>query len=53
MFELLAGNAGIALGALPAGDVELAVLAVTLGGNRRQRSPSVSWKPRDVPILEQ
>jgi hypothetical protein len=29
MFELLYGNAGIALGALHAGDIELALVAVT------------------------
>jgi hypothetical protein len=35
MFKLLAGNAGIALGALHVGDVELAVLAVMPNSGRR------------------
>lgn len=50
MFELLSGNAGIALGALHAGDVELAVAAVT--PYLTQADPTsfgVNWKVRPSP----
>ena len=47
MFELLAGNAGIALGALAAGDEELALLAVTPYLSTADPTPGgVNWKVR-------
>jgi hypothetical protein len=47
MFELLAGNAGIALGALHAGDIELAVLAVTPYLQTADPTPGgVNWAVR-------
>jgi hypothetical protein len=47
MFELLAGNAGIGLGALAAGDVELALLAVTPYLAAADPTPGgVNWKVR-------
>ena len=50
MFELLAGNAGIALGALHAGDVELAVLAVTPYLQTADPTPGgVNWAVRPSP----
>ncbi len=46
-FELLGGNAGIALGALTAGDVELAVLAVTPYARTWKPTPGgVQWEVR-------
>lgn len=46
-FELLAGNAGIALGALAAGDPDLAVLAVTPYLRTAERTVSgVQWEVR-------
>lgn len=50
MFELLMGNAGIGLGALRAGDLELAVLAVTpyvATADRTQHG--VNWPVRPTP----
>ncbi|HEY6422519.1 MAG TPA: lanthionine synthetase LanC family protein [Pseudonocardiaceae bacterium] len=50
MFELLAGNAGIALGALHASDVELAVLAVTPYLQTADPTPGgVNWAVRPSP----
>ncbi len=50
MFELLAGNAGIGLGALCAGDVELAVAAVTPYLTTADRTPhGVNWAVRPTP----
>lgn len=50
MFELLAGNAGIALGALHAGDVELAVLAVEPYLRTADRTPGgINWAVRPSP----
>ena len=47
LFELLGGNAGIALGALRAGDVDLAVTAVTPYLRRAERTPGgVHWEHR-------
>jgi hypothetical protein len=47
MFELLAGNAGIGLGALAADDVELALLAVTPYLHTADPTPDgVNWKVR-------
>jgi hypothetical protein len=47
MFELLAGNAGIGLGALAADDVELALLAVTPYLDSADPTPGgVNWKVR-------
>lgn len=47
MFELLAGNAGIALGALAAGDLDLALLAVTPYLHTADPTPGgVNWKVR-------
>jgi Lanthionine synthetase C-like protein len=47
MFELLAGNAGIGLGALAAGDVELALLAVTPYLRTADPTPGgVNWRVR-------
>lgn len=46
-FELLGGNAGIALGALAVGDVELALLAVTpYLRTAEQTSSGVHWETR-------
>ncbi len=46
-FELLGGNAGIALGALSVGDVELAILAVTPYLHRAEPTASgVQWEVR-------
>jgi hypothetical protein len=50
MFELFAGNAGIALGALHAGDVELAVLAVAPYLHTADPTPGgVNWAVRPGP----
>jgi hypothetical protein len=50
MFELLFGNAGIGLGALHAGDVELAVLAVTPYLAAADATPGgVNWAVRPSP----
>ncbi|MGN6301993.1 MAG: lanthionine synthetase LanC family protein, partial [Angustibacter sp.] len=50
MFELLVGNAGIALGALHAGDVDLAVSAVTPYLTTADRTThGVSWAVRPSP----
>ncbi len=50
MFELLGGNAGIALGALQAGDPELAVLAVEPYLRTADRTPGgVNWAVRPSP----
>ncbi|MFF5079199.1 lanthionine synthetase LanC family protein [Actinoplanes sp. NPDC000266] len=50
MFELLFGNAGIALGALHAGDLELAVLAVTPYLGAADPTPGgVNWAVRPSP----
>lgn len=50
MFELLYGNAGIALGALHAGDLELAVLAVTPYLQTADPTPDgVNWAVRPGP----
>jgi len=50
MFELLVGNAGIGLGALWAGDVDLAVMAVTPYLATADRSPGgVNWPVRPSP----
>jgi Lanthionine synthetase C-like protein len=50
MFELLGGNAGIALGALHAGDPELAVLAVEPYLRAADRTPGgVNWAVRPGP----
>lgn len=50
MFELLAGNAGIALGALWAGDVDLAVLAVTPYLTTADRTEhGMNWAVRPSP----
>jgi hypothetical protein len=50
MFELFAGNAGIALGALHAGDVELAVLAVAPYLDTADPTPGgVNWAVRPGP----
>ncbi|GAB3409198.1 glycoside hydrolase family protein [Flindersiella endophytica] len=50
MFELLAGNAGIGLGALQVGDVELAVLAVTPYLRTADPTPGgVNWAVRPGP----
>ena len=47
MFELLSGNAGIGLGALAAGDEELALLAVTPYLRTADPTPGgVNWKVR-------
>ncbi|MDI5968825.1 lanthionine synthetase LanC family protein [Streptomyces sp. SL13] len=46
-FDLLGGNAGVALGALAAGDVELAVLAVTPYTTTAETTPvGVVWETR-------
>jgi hypothetical protein len=46
-FELLGGNAGIALGALAAGDLELALLAVTPYLSTAEQTPGgVHWEVR-------
>jgi len=50
MFELLAGNAGIALGALHAGDLELAVLAAEPYLAAADPTPGgVNWAVRPTP----
>ena len=50
MFELLGGNAGIALGALHAGDLELAVLAVVPYLDTADPTPGgVNWAVRPGP----
>jgi LPS sulfotransferase NodH len=50
MFELLFGNAGIALGALHAGDIELAVLAVAPYLRTADPTPGgVNWPVRPSP----
>jgi len=50
MFELLFGNAGIGLGALSVGDLELAVLAVTPYLTTADRTPGgVNWAVRPSP----
>lgn len=50
MFELLGGNAGIGLGALQAGDVELALLAVmSYLGAADPTSGGVNWAVRPSP----
>lgn len=50
MFELLAGNAGIGLGALAAGDDELALLAVTPYLKTADPTPGgVNWPVRPSP----
>lgn len=50
MFELLAGNAGIGLGALQAGDVDLAVLAVAPYVDTADATPGgVNWAVRPSP----
>ena len=47
MFELLAGNAGVGLGALYVGDLELALLAVTPYLNTADETPGgVNWAVR-------
>jgi hypothetical protein len=50
MFELLIGNAGIGLGALHAGDPDLAVMAVTPYLTTADRTPhGVNWAVRPSP----
>ncbi len=50
MFELLAGNAGVGLGALYVGDLELALLAVTPYLNTADETPGgVNWAVRPGP----
>lgn len=50
MTELLAGNAGIALGALACGEVDLAVTAVTPYARWADRTPAgVNWPVRPTP----
>jgi len=50
MFELMAGNAGIGLGALHAGDLDLAVLAVTPYLTTADSTPGgVNWPVRPSP----
>jgi hypothetical protein len=50
MFELFAGNAGIALGALHAGDLDLALLAVTPYLRTADPTPGgVNWAVRPTP----
>ncbi len=50
MFELLFGNAGIGLGALAAGDVELAVAAVTpYLSTADPTAHGVNWPVRPTP----
>jgi hypothetical protein len=50
MFELLAGNAGIGLGALEVGDLELALLAVTPYLTTADPTPAgVNWAVRPSP----
>jgi Lanthionine synthetase C-like protein len=50
MFELLMGNAGIGLGALHAGDLDLAVTAVTPYLTAADRTPcGVNWAVRSSP----
>jgi hypothetical protein len=50
MFELFAGNAGIGLGALHAGDLDLAVMAVTPYLSTADRTPGgVNWAVRPSP----
>ncbi len=50
MFELLMGNAGIGLGALHAGDQDLAILAVTPYLTTADRTPGgVNWAVRPSP----
>ena len=50
MFELLMGNAGIALGALHAGDLDLAVIAVTPYLTTADPTPfGVNWPVRPSP----
>jgi hypothetical protein len=50
MFELLMGNAGIGLGALHAGDLDLAVTAVTPYLTTADRTPwGVNWAVRPSP----
>jgi lantibiotic modifying enzyme len=50
LFELLVGNAGIAVGALHAGDVELAELAVTPYLHKADLTPGgVNWAVRPSP----
>ncbi len=50
MFELLGGNAGIALGALSAGDLDLALLAVTPYLHTPDPTPGgVNWAVRPSP----
>ncbi len=50
MFELFTGNAGIGLGALHAGDVDLAVMAVTPYLTTFDRTPGgVNWAVRPSP----
>ncbi|HEX3589364.1 MAG TPA: lanthionine synthetase LanC family protein [Pseudonocardiaceae bacterium] len=50
MFELLAGNAGIGLGALQAGDADLAVLAVAPYVDSADPTPGgVNWAVRPSP----
>jgi lanthionine synthetase-like protein len=50
MFELLVGNAGIGLGALRAGDLDLAVLAVTPYLSTADATPhGVNWPVRPSP----
>ena len=50
MFELLCGNAGIALGALHTGDLELAVLAVVPYLDSADPTPGgVNWAVRPTP----
>ncbi|HZX03394.1 lanthionine synthetase LanC family protein [Kribbella sp.] len=50
MFELLVGNAGIGLGALQAGDLDLAVTAVTPYLSTADKTPyGVNWAVRPSP----
>jgi hypothetical protein len=50
MFELFAGNAGIGLGALHAGDLDLAVMAVSPYLTNADRTPGgVNWAVRPSP----
>jgi len=50
MFELFTGNAGIGLGALHAGDLDLAVMAVTPYLTTADRTPyGVNWAVRPSP----
>jgi hypothetical protein len=50
MFELLMGNAGIGLGALQVGDLDLAVMAVTPYLSTADRTPfGVNWAVRPSP----